>query len=89
MSEQKYYNDEQVYRRCGMLLRNRILIVALAFVAASACMYLAFQFSSVALPVLMWMSASSHSWIVPLIILLVIVATANQRHRASSRKVPR
>jgi hypothetical protein len=72
-----------------MLPANRVLIVALAFVAASGCMYLAFQFASLALPVLMRMSASPHSWIVPLIILLVIMATANQRRRGSSRKFPR
>jgi hypothetical protein len=72
-----------------MLPANRILIVALAFVAASACMYLAFQSASLALPFLMRMSAGPHSWIFPVTIFLIIVAAASQRRRKSSRKVHR
>ena len=67
-----------------MLPANRILILALAFVAASACMYLALEFASLALPVLMRMSASPASGIFLVTIFLIIVAAANQKRRRFS-----
>lgn len=71
-----------------MLHPNRVVLVALAFVAAGACVYLAFQFTSIAVPALMRMSARPY---VPLwvAIFIIIVATASRRGRRYLRKIPR